>query len=442
MYAIGIDIGTTSICGVVINSKTGKVEKSCTRPGDAFLPVKNPWEKIQDAEKLIRTARDILDTFLAEYEVCVIGLTGQMHGIVYTDPNGQAVSPLYIWQDGRGNLPYKDTTYAAYLGSHTGYGNVTDFYNRQNGLRPAEAVSYCTIMDYLGMVLCGLTKPVLHATNAASFGCFDLQTLCFTYDCDAAVTDSFAIIGTYRGIPVSAAIGDNQASVFSTLTNEKDLLINVGTGSQVSMITDSIRTGEDIETRPYFDGKYLTVGAALCGGRAYGLLKDFFSAFLQAADLPETDIYAVLGKMISETATVSADQAAGKQKSPAPAPALLTDTRFAGTRSNPAITGSIIGITAENFTPGNLACSILQGMMTELHDMYAQMNQPHQNLVGSGNGIRLNPILVRIAENTFGGSLKIPAHTEEAACGAALYGLVACGAVENSGEAQKLVKYL
>ena len=79
--------------------------------------------------------------------------------------------------------------------------------------------------------------------------------------------------------------------------------------------------------------------------------------------------------------------------------------------------------------------------MTELHDMYLQMQLSHENLVGSGNGIRLNPSLVRIAQDTFGGTLQIPAHTEEAACGAALFGLVAAGIFDSPSCAQKLVQY-
>ena len=427
MYVIGIDIGTTSICGVVLDTDTGKAVKSRTELSNAFIQTPNSWEKIQNTDRLISIACAILDDFLREFTVCAIGLTGQMHGIVYVNAEGKAISPLYTWQDGRGNQPYKDTTYAKFLGSNTGYGNVTDFYNRENGLRPADAVSHCTIMDYLAMYLCGLKKPVIHSTNAASLGCFDLSGNAFFYDLDAAVSDTFQIAGEYKGIPVSLAIGDNQASVFSTLTNADDLLINVGTGSQVSLISDLIRTGQDIESRPYFDGKYLVVGAALCGGRAYGILKDFYKSFMEAAGASADDVYGVMGKLIQDTAA---------SYSP-----LTVNTRFSGTRQNPALTGSITEITAENFTPANLTLGVLEGMMAELYEMYAQMGEKRLNLVGSGNGIRLNPVLVQIAERTFGGTLKIPAHTEEAAYGAALFALVACGAAKDADDAQKLVCY-
>ena len=41
-------------------------------------------------------------------------------------------------------------------------------------------------------------------------------------------------------------------------------------------------------------------------------------------------------------------------------------------------------------------------------------------LVGSGNGMRKNPLMQKAAGETFGMSVEIPAFTEEAACGAAL----------------------
>lgn len=101
--------------------------------------------------------------FQSQYkDIKGIGITGQMHGIVYTDIQGNAVSPLYTWQDGRGNLNYRENqSYAAYLSDitgcpvATGYGLVTHFYNVQNRLVPTNATKLCTIMDYAVMKLSG-----------------------------------------------------------------------------------------------------------------------------------------------------------------------------------------------------------------------------------------------------------------------------------------------
>ncbi len=425
MKAIGIDLGTTSICGVVIDTETGQVLRSRTENSNAFIPDTAPWERIQSPEMILNLAIDILDGFLDD-EIAAIGVTGQMHGIVYTDKDGIAVSPLYTWQDARGNLPFGDTTYAAHLGSHAGYGHVTDFYNRQNGLVPPTAVGYSTIHDYLVMRLCGLTKALIHVSDAASLGCFDLQTNTCSYDADLQIVSDYRIAGSYHGIPVSVAIGDNQASVCSSLSDEQDVLLNVGTGSQVSVISDTIVTGPGLETRPYFENKYLIVGAALCGGKAYAVLKDFYAAvFNYITDVNGDAVYAVMDRMLANT----------------DASTLTVDTRFAGTRADETLRGSITNVSTDNFTPEQLTYGVLDGMITELHEMYADMHAPCHGIVGSGNGIRKNPTLIRIAEQRFGGKLKIPAHTEEAAYGAALFALIAAGHFTNMAAARSIITY-
>jgi len=424
MKAIGIDIGTTSVCGILLDVENGKLLDSCTKNSDAFIPSNNEWEKIQSVDKIMEIAKGILDEFITD-DVKVIGVTGQMHGIVYTDKDGKAVSPLYIWQDERGNQPYKDTTYAKYLKSYSGYGNVTDFYNRENGIRPQEAVSYCTIHDYFVMQLCGLNEPIIHTSDAASFGCFDIETNKFSYDYKAKVTGDYTIAGEYKGIPVSVAIGDNQASVFSTLADENDVLLNIGTGSQVSIISDKPVIADNIETRPYFEGKYLIVGSALCGGRAFSLLKNFYSEVLgYVKDVDDSLVYGIMDEMLKYEKE-----------------ALKVDTRFAGTRKNPEICGGIYGITTENFHPSNLTKGVLLGMATELFEMYKLMNEKKSGIVGSGNGVRKNADLVKIFEEMFDSQMKVPKHLEEAAFGAALFGLVSCGVFKNANEVQKLIEY-
>ena len=424
MQAIGIDIGTTAICGVVIDTETGSMLRSVTKNSEAFFNSPHTWEKIQSVEKIITLATEILNDLISE-QTEVIGVTGQMHGIVYVDENGKSVSPLYTWQDGRGNLPLGDMTYAEFLGSHSGYGNVTDFYNRKNGLVPKNAVGFCTVQDYFVMQLCGLTKPLIHISDAASFGLFDLQDKRFTCESNIHVIDDYQIAGTYKNIPVSIAIGDNQASVLSSLSSENELLINVGTGSQVSVVCDKMIKAENIEIRPFFEGKYLAVGAALCGGRAYAMLKDFYkSVFCPIIKMDDTEIYALMNTFL--------------KNEDAP---LTVDTRFAGTRADKTIRGSIQNISTENFTPAALTKGVLEGMVKELYDLYLLMDMPISGIVGSGNGIRKNKALAETVQNIFGSPLKISRHTEEAAFGAALFGMISCGKYKNMKEAGAFIKY-
>ena len=252
------------------------------------------------------------------------------------------------------------------------------------------------------MKLCRLTKPLIHTTNAASLGCYDLMKNKFSCDFYVDIITDYHIAGKYKGIPVSVAIGDNQASVLSSLADKDNILLNIGTGSQVSVISNVPIVAENIETRPYFEGKYLVVGAALCGGRAYSMLKNFYSdVFKYVGNADENRVYDIMGKMIE-----SIDEST-----------LTVDTRFAGTRSNKELCGSISGITTDNFTPPHLTLGILQGMSGELYEMYKSMNLQRNGIVGSGNGVRKNPHLVKSLEKAFGSKMKMPKHLEEASVG-------------------------
>lgn len=419
MYAIGIDLGTTSICGVLMDTQTGKVLRSRTENSNAFIDGAR-FERKQDPEKIISLALEILED-LIDGETAAIGVTGQMHGIVYYDAAGKAVSPLYTWQDGRGNEPYGDTTYAGHLNSHSGYGHVTDFYNRTNGLVPAEAIGYCTIHDYLVMRLCGLKEAQIHISDAASFGCYDLETGKISYDCKLNVVDDYRIAGTYRGVPVSVAIGDNQASVFSSLADPESVLVNIGTGSQVSIVSDKIVQAPGIETRPYVEGKFLVVGSALCGGRAYAVLKDFYKGLLGVED---DAVYARMSQLLDCVDSTE----------------LKVDTRFSGSREDESLRGSITGISTQNFTPENLTYGFLEGMIKELFDLYQLMGVKRAGLIASGNGIRKNGALQKVAERYFASELRIPEHKEEAAYGAAIFALIAAGLRKNANDAQKLIR--
>ncbi len=429
MYSIGIDIGTTSICAVLMNNKTGEILCSAVCQNNSFIESPYPWEKIQDVSKIEEKVFEAIKGVLlnkGEGELVSIGISNQMHGILYYDANGEAVSPLYIWQDERGNLPYKDgKTYAQYLGSFAGYGLVTDFYNRENSLVPKSAVGVCTIGDYIAMKLTGTKKALMHITNAASFGCFDISKNEFTIDNGMLpeVTAEFRSVGSWRGVQVCVAVGDNQASFIGSDGIGAPLL-NVGTGSQISYLSDTPVTGENIESRPYDGKRFLIVGAALCGGRAFSMLERFFASVVELATGEECpSLYKQIDKML-ETKTKTD---------------LVADSRFCGTRANPSIRGGFSNMSQDNFTAGDMAVAMLYAIATELHAMYA--GEKTEKIVCSGNGIRKNAALQKVVSEIFSAEIRFPLYEEEAAYGAALTSLVAVGRAENIDEAQKLIKY-
>ena len=437
---IGLDIGTTSISAVAAEVSSGALLRSVTVPNDGILPSPDGVSRLQDPVRIVETALGLKESLAAEFSpVAAIGVTGQMHGILYLDRAGRAVSPLYTWQDGRGNLPYGKSTYAAHLSTRScyplasGFGLVTHFINREQGLVPSEAVTFCTIQDYIALLLARRKTPLLHASDAASFGCFDLEA--HTFDRFAmeklgfdnaflpAVTAETAIIGQVGSIPVAAAIGDNQASVLGSLRENADILVNIGTGSQVSAVVSAPVPFPAGAVRPYVDGKFLLAGSPLCGGRAYALLHCFFARCAELFGGDGRDIYTVMNDMAAEQPEDHS---------------LTVDTRFCGTRNDPALRGALSEISEDNFTPEQLTRGVLWGMTAELRGLYGEMPllSPATGLVGSGNAVRKNPVLRRYLEEQFNLPLKLPVHREEAAFGAAVFAAAAAGVYRDIPAAQ------
>lgn len=429
MRTLGIDIGTTSISAVVIDSKMCRAEKSYTIENNSFLKTAHPWEKLQDPEEILQKVLGLLQQIRKECEdIQAIGLTGQMHGMVYVNENGEHVSPLYTWQDQRGSIPFRDGKSLCEILKETqgvevstGYGLVTHIYQTLMGQVPGQAVSICSIMDYIGMILTKRRTPLVHTSNAAGFGFFDVERGCFRESLlEKAgvsgrilpeVTREVVSLGSYQGIPVYTAIGDNQASFLGAVEDaENSVLVNIGTGAQVSVCSDSFMQAEEIEIRPYLGNHYLLVGSSLCGGRAYALLESFFRQYGEALGIGNVDHYAVMEQILK-----SGSHAGEK---------LRVDTRFAGTRSYPEGRGSIQNIGVDNFTPQALIEGVLEGMADELFTFYQKMEkgeaQARTKIIGSGNGIRRNRYLQRIMSKKFNMEVQVCRHTEEAALGAAL----------------------
>lgn len=426
---IGLDIGTTTISMVAVDILRETVLEVQNLPNDAGIPSADAWAHRQEPDKIRTKVMALTDRLIDTYgQIAAIGVTGQMHGILYTTADGKALSPLYTWQDGLADLGepsacdliYEKTGYRI----AAGYGLATHYALSLLGEVP-EGAYLCTIMDWIVMGLCGLTKPLMHSTNAASLGLyrmtedrFDEAALTVLGLAPAVlpeVTNQCRIAGTYREIPVAVAIGDNQAAFFGAVREpESTVLVNIGTGSQISLMCGRnmpILEGT-VETRPLGEQTRLLSGSGLCGGRAYAILEGFFRRYAAVSGGSAGEQYEIMNRLAAQ----------GLENGNV----LPVSTTFCGTRNDPALRGKITDIGENNLTPEGLCAGVLAGIAAELHDMYQTMPHSHvTSMTASGNAVRKNPVLQQILKNTFGLSLQIPVHTEEAAFGAALFAVQA-----------------
>lgn len=103
MYAVGIDIDTTTCSSVLLNLSSGQAEYTSTVRNASGLKRDVPGATLCDAVQIESLVSEQIGKIRSRLgPIASIGLTGQMHGIVYTGRDGRPVSPLYTWQDRRG----------------------------------------------------------------------------------------------------------------------------------------------------------------------------------------------------------------------------------------------------------------------------------------------------------------------------------------------------
>ena len=471
---LGLDVGTTTLTGLVLDVDTGEVVAVRTVPNTCEVTSTDDrtqgWSE-WDAGRMAELAREVAAAAVAASgTVDGVGVTGQMHGMVLLSEESNPLVPFVGWQDQRGTELVQEgsETYVSQMQAlaeeagalhrgcrpAVGYLGTTLYWMATNALLPEEPFVASFMPDF---IVASLTddRPVTDATNAAGSGFFDtvgrawrgdlIDALGLSLDmlpevlasCERAgglSGDAARATGIPKGTPVAVACGDNQASFAGSVADyEETLLINIGTGGQVSARVPRPTPTEELEARPHMDGGYLLVGAGLVGGRSYAWLRDLFrevgAAFFGGTG--DEDLY----EMMNRLAAAAAPGAEG----------LRCEPLFTGTRKDPDRRGLWEGVGTSNFTPGNMARALLEGLVAQFRRLYGEMNVlgagGRTRLVGAGNGIRKNALLREILSESFKMPMAVPAHTEEAAYGAALVAAVAEGAVGSLEEGGALIRY-
>ena len=438
---LALDIGTTKLCALAWNPAAAKVASVHSAPNDATVGGLPSGRHEQDPAQVVAGVHALLRNLLADpavdrAAVTGIAITGQVHGAMLVDGGGEPRTNFITWRDQR-TAWLVDAANAADPGGPSrtggplsgGYGALLLSAWMQDGAIPpgAKAVS---VLDYVAFSLCGVLAT--ETTHAASWGLVDLRSM----DWDAPRIEALGIAGEAlpplrpacaplgplraevaaqfalpASVVVLSPVGDNQAGVIGVAGFEPGAcVVNLGTGGQVSCVRADFAVDPPLETRPMPFGGFLQVGASLCGGEAYAILARFYGDVareIAGAALTQEQLYARMNE-----AAARADAEAG---------GLGVDTRFGGTRQDPAVRGAIRGLGVANLTAGNLARAVVTGMVRELADMIRRPGLPPvRKLFACGNGVRKNPLAADAIAREFGVPCTLSSHREEAAVGAAL----------------------
>ncbi len=438
--ALGIDVGTSKVAAAVVDldSRTTIETASALHQAGVVATCRDCAE--QDAAKLFQAVAEAVGALSPEnrLQARMLGLTGQMHGVILWNPETWAAGPLITWQDRRclrdGFLEkLRDRTGNHEI--HSGYGGATLAWLRE--FKP-ETFADCqcagTIMDFLAARVCGLGTALIDPTNACSWGFFDLKTNTWREKFIARTEIPAQVLprlqpagsragtleaefsrkwGLPEGLPVGVACGDHPASLYATVTAPgTDIALTLGTGGQLAVLLPPEKMLEPrpatLEYRPYVDKQIIAVVASLAGGQAWDWLVDSISGWLNELGikaLPREELYEHLIER-------------GLQ---VPNSSLTIQPNIGGERHDPARRGEIRGLDRDNFTLGNLAAALARGIVENLREMMPAAHLAGRGrVVGSGNAIRRSQLMRETIEECFGLPLLIPELSEEAASGAAL----------------------
>jgi sedoheptulokinase len=475
-HYLAIDVGSTTLTAVIIDLDLKSVVGSSSVANTAKTSAaknKNIGRSEWDLEKMTELAVINAAALVActGLQPAAIGVTGQQQGLQLLDAELRAVGRFISWQDQRSKerIPGQQHTYLEAMGAlggavveggglpafeHTGCPLVTGytapnlFWLKANDQLP-DGVHGTTAPEFVVSRLTG-ERPSTDPTDALSWGVYDINKLDWDFDLIATLgldrslfsnlAESCTIagrltgpmaekLGVQTGIPVAVASGDHQCSFAGTVADYANTVaVNVGTGGQASVFVERPMPRGWLELRPYIQAGYLLAGVGVVGGRTFRALRDFFNEAISTIAGYEPDADVIYQRLVEMAAAI-----------PAGAEGVKVDPLFTGSRRSPLAKAAFRELTPGTFTPGHMARALFEAMAAQLAGSYREAATlgagERSKLVGSGNGIKLNPVLRESLEVEFGIPIQLGSHNEEAAVGAALCAAVADGSFGSIAEA-------
>ena len=309
-YTLGIDMGTSGVKVGVLDLGNFRLIALAMKGYDNAAQQQSTilWESTAAA---IREAVAGINIEAIQ----AISFSGQMHGTVLYDAQGEIIEPVINWQDRRcdaplekyGNRSTVETVMALLAGPEfddlgidilaSGYLGATLFHIKENAPMLFERIRHVALPgDFIRGKLLGACDDATDPTNAFGTGLFNtrlnrwhegvIAKLGLSRDLLPTVHDTAAVAGSVPqavarslglapGTPVVYGGGDNQMSLLGNglFSGASPALINIGTGAQISKVTPRYARIPGIDTRSYFNGSYVFVGPSMGGGRSYARLK-------------------------------------------------------------------------------------------------------------------------------------------------------------------------
>lgn len=292
-----IDVGGTFIKSAVVKGSGGIYDVRIT-PTPSFISTSssvreiNPYLLLAGVKNL---AKDVIQQHLGIDSVLI---SGQMGGYVICDAEDQPLTNIVSWQDrrnlnffGNGQSTFWDVFREKYFNSffsQSGYdiksGSPVCSLFRESLLSEAtsaETQKFHSLISFVCASLATNPKYLMHSTDAASSGMYGVEDKSWNYSGLnqlglkiglPEVTDGIVSIGWSNELSaeIQIGVGDQQASLLGIGIDQKNCVVNIGTGGQVARLaTGTLPSIEDgIQVRPFFGGEKILTKTHLPAGRA------------------------------------------------------------------------------------------------------------------------------------------------------------------------------
>ena len=365
-------------------------------------------------------------SFFHNYDIQAIFVCSEMHGFILLNDRGCPITNYISWKDERSLLKDRNgktsfETITSQLGQH--FQRVTGMqarpcyplFNIHKLLRDNQIASarVCTLPDFL-CTISGFSENLCHSTMAAGLGFYNIYKKSIDDDivkCVSkttklefpTVTDEIAVGGyvvhKQQKIPVYIGVGDHQCAVLGAGNSEATISVNLGTGSQVSVIS---KCNVAQEQRPFFFNQYLSVITHIPSGRALNV----FCNFLRALN-PQFDFW---GKLASIDLSMM-------QQATLDISLTLFESAWLFEQY-----GNIGGIRENNFTVENFLSSLFKSyIMQYVRAIQSICPFPTDKtiLISGGIGTKLPNIALALSHYT-----KVPAQVDKNLIDETLHGLM------------------
>jgi len=459
MALLGIDVGTsgtkTALFGI-----DGTLLAAHTEEYPLYQP-HNGWAE-QDPNDwwnaTVTGVRAVLSK-ASGAEIRGIGLSGQMHGLVMLDKDGESLRHSIIWCDQRtsaekediidllgekrtieitANAPMTSFTAAKILWVKK---NEPEVYEKcAHILLPKDYIRYkltgefaTEVSDASGMQLMDVPKRDWSPEVTDKLG-IDRGLLAKMYESQdvtgATSSECAKLTGLAEGIPVVGGAGDNPAAAVGTgVVVQGKAFTTIGSSAVVYAVSDNVRIdslGRVHALCASVPGKWTVMSCTQAAGLSIQWLRNNVCADeIREAEKAGVDSYDMMDRL-AETVPVGSDR-------------LLFLPYLMGERSphpDPDARGVFFGLSGVH-ERANLIRAVREGVafsQLECVEVFREMGVPVGDMMLTGGGAK-SPLWRQMLADLYGCPVSIPASGEGAALGAAILAGVGTGVYSSLPEA-------